>query len=192
MSATSTGQYTKLGGCLVQPALVDALHYADHLAPRILTNAATGYACPSAAAGSVASSRAKSSEITATRPPASMSLQVISRPAIIRVPIASKYPGETNLVRAAAPALPAAASAPDRYACRSSCRPSIGRSLVNPAAATPGSAAILSRISRCMPVYCSVSGIEHGVSGSRSAPFESSPGPKTRGRRRAALGTFGS
>ena len=45
---------------------------------------------PSAASGVGASSRAKSSEISTTRPPASMSAQLMSRPAKMRVPIASK------------------------------------------------------------------------------------------------------
>ena len=43
-----------------------------------------------AIAQSPAISRAKSSEITTTPPPVSISFQVMSRPAIIRVPMASK------------------------------------------------------------------------------------------------------
>ena len=97
MFSASTGQYTKLGASSYNPASCTLCTTPITSRHASVVERASRIRLPSAPAGSAASSRAKSSEITATRPPASMSLQVTSRPAIIRVPMASKYPGETNL-----------------------------------------------------------------------------------------------
>ena len=89
MFSTSTGQYTMLGASSYNPVSctrcttpMTSRHTAELLDSRIRF--------PSAPAGSAAISRAKSSEIKVTLPPASMSLHVMSRPAMIRVPMASK------------------------------------------------------------------------------------------------------
>ena len=89
MSSVRMGQYTRLVASAYSESSrtlcttpITSRHASCAAAVRIRM--------PIAAPGSVAISRANSSEISATRPPLSMSAHVMSRPATMRVPIASK------------------------------------------------------------------------------------------------------
>ena len=134
----------------VQPVLVDALHHTDHL---VRSGAALDAQRPSAAAGSPASSRAKSSEINDH---AAARLDIVPSDVASRndsrahgFEIAGRRP--SSICAWAAHHLPRSSRLRRRPIPRAA--PSIGTSFAKPADATPGSAAILSRISRCMRVY---------------------------------------
>ena len=187
MFSVNTGQYAMLRRFLVQPVLVDALHDADHLAPRILTRRRAGcvYRVRPRALPRARERNPRKS------PPRGRQLRCRSRSRRVPQPAVCPWLRNNRARRtstcAAGSLLPPPAL-PSTRGCRWSARPSIGSGSQSRRKRRP-EAPRSCRGSRA-PCGCHCSESGNRAAESKSAPFESSPDPKNRGRLRARPGTF--